>query len=485
MAIHTVSDPTLLQSKCWIAGDWVEAESGRTVEVMNPSTGERVGQVPSVSATDVRRAIDAAEAAGPSWSARTGKERAAILRAWYELIVSNKSDLARIMTAEQGKPLHEAEGEITYAANYVEWFAEEAKRLYGETIPGFRTDTRIMVIKQPIGVTAAITPWNFPAAMITRKAGPALAAGCTMIIKPASQTPLTALALCVLAERAGVPSGVLSCVTGSAREIGEELTANPKVRKLSFTGSTEVGKGLMRQCVGTVKRTSMELGGNAPFIVFDDADLDAAVDGAIASKFRNAGQTCVCANRFFVQSKVHDEFVRRFVERIGKLRVGDGFSAGTEIGPLINTSAVQSVEKMLTDAVTKGAEVLVGGQRHPMGGNYFMPTLVAKVKPDMDICRDEIFGPVAPIIGFETDEEVLRLSNDTPFGLAAYFYGRDIGRIFRAAERLEFGIVGINTGLVSTEVAPFGGMKESGHGREGSHYGMDDYVEVKYLCLSI
>ncbi len=426
----------------------------------------------------------ARDAQGP-WAALAAKERAAILRRWFELVTAATDDLALILTSEQGKPLAEARGEIAYAASYIEWFAEEAKRVYGDTIPGPTPDRRIIVLKQPVGVTAAITPWNFPAAMITRKIAPALAAGCAMVLKPASQTPLTALALAVLAERAGVPKGLLSVVTGSAREIGAELTANPIIRKLSFTGSTEVGKELMRQCAGTVKRTSMELGGNAPFIVFDDADLDAAVEGAIVSKYRNAGQTCVCANRLFVQAGVHDAFVRLLGERVAQLRVGHGTDAGVEIGPLIDEGAVAKVRELLEDARAKGAQVALGGKVHELGPNFFEPTIVTGTTRQMAFFDEEIFGPVAPIFRFETEEEVIALANDTPFGLASYFYGRDIGRVFRVAERLEYGMVGVNTGLISTEVAPFGGIKESGQGREGSKYGIEDYVELKYLCLQV
>ncbi|WP_424830220.1 NAD-dependent succinate-semialdehyde dehydrogenase [Ruegeria sp.] len=484
MTLH-LSDPSLLCSKALIGGQWQSASDGKTLSVTNPSTGAEVTTVPSVSAEEVRHAIDAAEAAQKDWAARTGKDRAAILRRWFELLRENREDLGRILTAEQGKPLAEAIGEIDYAASFIEWFGEEAKRVYGDTIPGHQPDKRIIVMKQPVGVTACVTPWNFPAAMITRKAGPALAAGCTMIIKPASQTPLSALALCVLAERAGVPAGVLSCVTGSARVIGAELTSNPTVRKLSFTGSTEVGKELIKQCADTVKRTSMELGGNAPFIVFDDANLDDAVEGAIASKYRNAGQTCVCANRFFVQAGIHDAFVEALTKRVKELRVGDGFGNGVQIGPMIDQPAVEKVEELLADAEARGGQTHVGGKRHTLGLSFFEPTIVTGVTPEFQIFNEEIFGPVAAIVKFRDPEEMYEMANDTPFGLAAYFFGQNLGRVWRTAEALDFGIVGINTGLISTEVAPFGGMKESGNGREGSKYGIEDYLEVKYLCLSV
>jgi len=469
----------------FIDGQWVDAADGKVLEVTNPSTGALVGTVPSVSAEEVRAAIDSAEKARHDWAAKTGKERAGILRRWFELLRENREDLGAILTAEQGKPLPEAIGEIDYAASFIEWFAEEAKRVYGDTIPGHQPDKRIVVIKQPVGVTAAVTPWNFPAAMITRKAGPALAAGCSMIIKPASQTPLSALALCVLAERAGVPAGILSCVTGSARVIGGELTSNPTVRKLSFTGSTEVGKELIKQCAGTVKRTSMELGGNAPFIVFDDADLDAAVEGAIASKYRNAGQTCVCANRFFVQEGIHDAFLARLTERVKELNVGDGFSDNVQIGPMIDQPAVEKVEERLEDATKRGAKTNVDGERHALGQRYFGPTVISGVTPEFQICNEEICGPVAALVKFSDPEEMYAMANDTQFGLAAYFYGQNLSRVWRTAEALDFGIVGVNTGIISTEVAPFGGMKESGNGREGSKYGIEDYLEIKYLCLSV
>ena len=485
MTFLTLKDPLLVRNQCFIGGEWQSADDGKVITVSNPANGTVVASVPKMGRLETKRAIDAAEQALVGWRSLSGKQRAVILRKWFELIMQNQDDLAAIMTAEQGKPLAESKGEIAYAASYVEWFGEEAKRVYGDTIPAPTSDKRIVVVKQPIGVCAAITPWNFPAAMITRKAGPALAAGCTMVIKPASQTPLSALALCVLAERAGVPKGVLSCVTGSAGEIGEELTSNPVVRKLSFTGSTDIGKVLMAQCARTVKRTSMELGGNAPFIVFDDADVDAAVKGAIASKYRNAGQTCVCTNRFLVQSGVHDAFVKRLTEVVSQLRVGDGFSEDIQIGPLIDDQAVINVDELVRDAVDRGGRVLTGGARHSLGHGFYQPTVIAAASPDSRIFAEEIFGPVAPVFRFETEEDAIKLANDTQFGLAAYFYGRDISRVWRVAEALEYGIVGINEGLISTEVAPFGGMKESGNGREGSKYGIDDYLEIKYMCMGV
>ncbi|MEH0295526.1 NAD-dependent succinate-semialdehyde dehydrogenase [Agrobacterium sp. CCNWLW71] len=485
MAVLTLKDRSLLRDKCFIGGEWRDGDDNRVIDVTNPATGSVVATVPRMGANETRRAIESAQEALAGWKALSGKQRAAILRKWFDLLIENQDDLAAIMTAEQGKPLAEAKGEIAYAASYIEWFGEEAKRVYGDTIPAPTSDKRIVVIKQPIGVCAAITPWNFPAAMITRKVGPALAAGCTTVIKPASQTPLSALALCVLAERAGVPKGVLSCVTGSASEIGGELTSNPIVRKLSFTGSTEIGKVLMAQCAQTVKRTSMELGGNAPFIVFDDADVEAAVKGAIASKYRNAGQTCVCANRFLVQSGIHDAFVKRLAEVVSALKVGNGFDADVQIGPLIDDKAVAKVEELVSDAVSHGGHILTGGHRHALGHSFFEPTVVANASPDAQIFAEEIFGPVAPVFRFNTEDEAIRLANNTQFGLAAYFYGRDIARVWRVAEALEYGIVGINEGLISTEVAPFGGVKESGNGREGSKYGMDDYLEIKYMCMGI
>lgn len=479
----TLKDSTLLRDACFVGGDWVAADGGGTIKVDNPATGAVVGSVPNMGAAETKRAIELANAALPAWRAKTAKERSVILRKWFDLMMANQDDLAAIMTAEQGKPLAESKGEIAYAASFIEWFAEEGKRIYGDTIPSFTADRRIVVLKQPIGVCAAITPWNFPAAMITRKVGPALAAGCTMVVKPASQTPLSALALAVLAERAGVPKGVLSVVTGSATAIGGEMTSNPIIRKVTFTGSTEIGKKLMEQSASTVKRTSMELGGNAPFIVFDDADIEAAVKGAMASKYRNAGQTCVCANRILAQEGVYDKFVKALSQAVSELKVGDGFESGVTIGPLINMAAVEKVEEHIADATAKGAKIAIGGKRHALGHSFYQPTVLTGTTPDMLIFREETFGPVAPVFKFTTEAEAIQLANDTEFGLAAYFYGRDIGRVWRVAEALEYGIVGINEGIISTEVAPFGGMKESGNGREGSKYGIEDYLEVKYLCM--
>jgi succinate-semialdehyde dehydrogenase/glutarate-semialdehyde dehydrogenase len=485
LASLKLADPKLLRNQCYIAGRWADADSGRTIAVTNPATGELLGTVPNLGAAETRRAIEAANAAWPAWRATTAKERSAILRKWAELMMANQEDLAVIMTAEQGKPLTESRGEIAYAASFIEWFAEEGRRVYGDTIPGHQPDKRIVVIKQPVGVCAAITPWNFPAAMITRKVGPALAAGCTMVSKPASATPFSALALAELAERAGVPKGVFSVVTGSAAAVGGEMTANPLVRKVTFTGSTEVGKVLLEQCARTVKETSMELGGNAPFIVFDDADLDAAADGAIASKYRNAGQTCVCANRILVQDTVYDAFAAKLADRVAKFKVGNGLEPGVTIGPLIDEAAVKKVEEHVSDALAKGAKVVTGGKRHSLGGLFFQPTILANVDPRMKVTKEETFGPVAPLFRFKTDDDAIRLANDTEFGLAAYFYARDLARVWRVAEGLESGIVGINTGLISTAEAPFGGVKESGLGREGSKYGIEDYLEVKYLCMSV
>jgi succinate-semialdehyde dehydrogenase/glutarate-semialdehyde dehydrogenase len=436
-----------------------------------------------MGAAETRRAIQAADKALPAWRARTGKERAAVLRKWYDLMIANTDDLAVLMTAEQGKPLAEAKGEVAYSASFIEWFAEEGKRVYGDTIPGHQRDKRIVVIKEPVGVCAAITPWNFPSAMIARKVGPALAAGCTMVCKPATSTPYSALAMAELAERAGVPAGVFNVVTGGSGAIGGELTSNPTIRKLTFTGSTEIGKELIRQCAGTVKKMSMELGGNAPFIVFDDADLDAAVEGAIASKYRNTGQTCVCANRFLVQDGIYDAFADKLAGAVKKLKVGDGLKGETHQGPLIDMKAVEKVEQHIADALAKGARVMVGGKRHPLGHSFFEPTILTDVTTQMAVAREETFGPVAPLFRFRTEDDAVQMANDTEFGLAAYFYSRDIGRVWRVAERVEYGIVGINTGIISTEVAPFGGMKESGFGREGSKYGIEDYLEVKYLCM--
>jgi succinate-semialdehyde dehydrogenase/glutarate-semialdehyde dehydrogenase len=478
-----LNDPKLFRQQGYIDGAWVGAGNRATIEVTNPATGEVLGTVPNMGAEETRAAIDAADAAWPAWRAMTAKERAAILRRWNDLMLANQDDLARLMTAEQGKPLAEAKGEVAYAASFIEWFAEEGKRIYGDTIPGHQRDKRIIVLKEPIGVCAAITPWNFPAAMITRKAGPALAAGCVMVVKPATSTPYSALAMAELAERAGVPKGVFNVVTGSAKAIGGEMTGNPKVRKLTFTGSTEVGKQLMAQCAATVKKTSMELGGNAPFMVFDDADLDAAVEGAIASKYRNTGQTCVCANRLLVHDKVYDAFTEKLKVAVAKLKVGDGLKGETQQGPLIDMKAVEKVEEHIADAVAKGAKVVTGGKRHALGGSFFEPTILTDVTSAMQVAREETFGPVAPLFRFKTEDEAIRMANDTEFGLAAYFYSRDIGRIWRVSEKIEYGIVGINTGLISTEVAPFGGVKESGIGREGSKYGIEDYLEVKYLCM--
>jgi succinate-semialdehyde dehydrogenase/glutarate-semialdehyde dehydrogenase len=478
-----IKDGALLKQQANIGGAWCDADSGARVDILNPANGERVGSVPVMGAAETRRAIDAAAAALPAWRAKLPKERAQILRRWAELMHANADDLATLMTAEQGKPLAEARGEVVYAASFFEWFAEEARRVYGEVIPTFATDRRVMTLRQPIGVTAAITPWNFPAAMITRKAGAALAAGCTMIVKPAPQTPFSALALVELALRAGLPAGVLNVVTGDAEAIGGELTSNPIVRKLSFTGSTAVGKKLMAQCAGTVKKLSLELGGNAPFIVFEDADLDAAVQGAIASKYRNTGQTCVCANRIYVQSGVYDAFANKLAQAVAKLRVGDGLKGATEQGPLIDARAVAKVESHIADAVAKGAKVVLGGKRHALGGNFFEPTIITGVTPEMRVAREETFGPVAPLFRFDSEADAIRMANDTEFGLAAYFFTRDLARSWRVQEALDYGLVGVNTGLISTEVAPFGGMKESGIGREGGRQGLLDYTEIKYVCV--
>ena len=478
-----LADSSLFRQQCYVDGDWIDADGGDTVEVSNPATGEILGTVPNLGVAETRRAIEAASEAFPEWAARTAKDRAAILRRWHDLMLANVEDLAYLMTAEQGKPLAEAKGEVAYAASFIEWFAEEGKRVYGDVIPGHQPDKRIVVLRQPVGVVAAITPWNFPAAMITRKSGPALAAGCTFVCKPATQTPYSALAMAELAHRAGVPKGVFSVVTGSATAIGGEMTSNPRVRKLTFTGSTEIGKKLMQQCAGTLKKVSLELGGNAPFIVFDDADLDAAVQGAIASKYRNTGQTCVCANRLLVQEGVYDAFVARLAEAVGKLRVGDGLKGPTEQGPLIDEKAVAKVEEHIADALAKGGRIALGGKRHALGGTFFEPTIVTHVTPEMLVAREETFGPIAPIFGFADEQQAIRMANDTEFGLASYFYTRDLARAWRVAEGLEYGIVGLNTGLISTEVAPFGGVKESGIGREGSKYGILDYTELKYLCI--
>jgi len=480
-----LQDAKLFRQACYVDGSWIDRASAGAIDVDNPATGEIIGSVPRFGRAETRAAIDAAARAFPAWRKKTAKERAAVLRRWFDLMMANQDDLARLMTIEQGKPISESRGEVAYAASFLEWFGEEAKRVYGDTIPAHQADKRIVVIKEPIGVVACITPWNFPLAMITRKAGPAIASGCSVVLKPASQTPFSALALAELAERAGVPKGVFNVITGSATEIGGELTSNPIVRKLSFTGSTEIGKVLMAQCASTVKKLSLELGGNAPFIVFDDADLDAAVEGAIQSKYRNTGQTCVCANRLLVQASVHDTFAAKLAAAVAKLSPAPGLDAGATQGPLIDDRAVEKVESHIADAKAKGAQVLVGGKRHARGGRFFEPTILTGVTPAMAVAREETFGPVAPIFRFETENEAIALANATEFGLAAYFYGRDIGRIWRVAEALEYGIVGINTGLISTEVAPFGGVKESGLGREGSKYGIEEFVEIKYLCLGL
>lgn len=478
-----LNDPTLLQQFAYLDGQWVSADSGATLPVTNPATGALLGSVPNMGAAETRRAIAAAAAAMPAWAAKTAKERATILRRWHDLMMANQEDLAVLMTAEQGKPLAEARGEIAYAASFIEWFAEEGKRLYGEIIPGHQPDKRIVVLRQPVGVVAAITPWNFPAAMITRKVGPALAAGCPIIVKPDPQTPFSALAMAVLAERAGLPKGLLSVVTGSATEIGGEMTSNATVRKVTFTGSTAVGIKLMTQSAPQLKKLSLELGGNAPFIVFNDGDLDAAVQGAMASKYRNTGQTCVCANRLLVQSGVYEAFTEKLIAAVRGLRVGDGLAGPTDQGPLINEKAVVKVEQHVADAVAKGATVALGGKRHALGGTYYEPTILTNVTPDMLVAREETFGPLAPLFRFETEAEAIAMANDTEFGLAAYFYTRDLARSWRVSEALEYGIVGLNTGIISTEVAPFGGMKASGFGREGSRHGILDYTELKYVCM--
>jgi succinate-semialdehyde dehydrogenase / glutarate-semialdehyde dehydrogenase len=480
LALH---DSALFRQQCYIEGRWVDAASSAKRDVTNPATGSTIGTVPTMGAAETRRAIEAADKAWPAWRSKTAKERSAIMRKWAELQLAHVEDLALIMTTEQGKPLAEARGEVTIGAGYTEWFAEEARRVYGDVIPTISNDRRLLAIKQPVGVCAAITPWNFPSSMITRKVSPALAAGCTVVIKPAEATPYSALALGVLAERAGFPPGVLNIVTGNAKAIGGEMTANPLVRKLSFTGSTEVGRLLMQQVAPTVKKISLELGGNAPFIVFDDADLDAAAEGAIISKYRNTGQTCVCANRLFVQDKVYDAFASKLAEKVRALKVGVGTEPGITQGPLINKAALDKVEEHVADATANGARIVTGGKRHALGGTFYEPTVLADVTPAMKIFSEETFGPVAPLIRFSNDAEVIELANRTEFGLASYFYSRDIGRIWRVAEALEYGMVGVNTGLITTEVAPFGGVKQSGLGREGSKYGIDEYVEIKYVCL--
>ena len=478
-----LADKSLLKQLCYIDGKWVGADSARTFAVTNPATGEPLAVVPDAGAAETRRAIEAARVAQPGWRARTAGERAKILRRWYELLLANQEDLARLMTAEQGKPLAEARGEIAYAASFIEWFAEEGKRIYGDMIPPHNADKRVLVAKEPIGVCAAITPWNFPAAMITRKVGPALAAGCTIVLKPAEATPLSALALAELAERAGVPKGVFNILTGDPVAIGGELCANPTVRKLSFTGSTEVGRILMQQCAPTIKKLSLELGGNAPFIVFDDADLDAAVQGAMLSKYRNTGQTCVCANRLLVQEGIHDACVEKLAAAVAALRVGNGVEDGVTQGPLIDDAAITKVEELVADARDKGARIVCGGRRHSLGKTYYEPTILTGVTPEMRIADEEVFGPVAPVFTFTTEADAVAMANDTDCGLASYFYTENLARSFRVASALEYGMVGINTGLISTEVAPFGGMKSSGLGREGSRYGIEDYVEIKYICI--
>jgi succinate-semialdehyde dehydrogenase/glutarate-semialdehyde dehydrogenase len=481
----TLNYPALLKTGCGLlAGEWVSADSNQTFAVHDPATGEEIAQVPLMGRAETERAIVAAQVAQNQWKKLTAKVRAAHLKRWFDLMILHQEDLAKILTLEQGKPLAEARGEIAYGASFVEWFAEEAKRVYGETIPSPLNDRRLLVIKQPIGVTAAITPWNFPNAMITRKVAPALAAGCSMIIKPAEQTPLSAFALGVLAIEAGIPAGVLQIITGNAKEIGAVLCASPVVTKLSFTGSTEVGRILMRQCADTVKKLSLELGGNAPFIVFDDADLDAAVDGALASKFRNAGQTCVCANRLFVQDAVFDSFSSKLAAKVAQLQVGSGMQEGVTQGPLIDQAAVDKVKSHVADAVQKGAKLIQGGKPHALGGLFFEPTVLADVSTDALIFKEETFGPVAPLFRFKTDDEVIALANNTEFGLASYFFSRDVGRIWRVAEALDYGMVGVNTGAISNEVAPFGGVKQSGLGREGSHHGIDEYLEMKYICMA-
>jgi succinate-semialdehyde dehydrogenase/glutarate-semialdehyde dehydrogenase len=478
-----LNNPQLMRHQAFIDGEWLAADNEATITVVNPSTGTTIGKVPRMGKAETRRAIEASERALPAWRELSAKVRANALRRWYELIIDNQHDLAHIMTLEQGKPLPEALGEIVFGASYIEWYAEEAKRVYGDLIPG-ATDKRLLVIKQPVGVCAAITPWNFPSAMITRKAGPALAAGCTMVIKPASQTPFSALALVYLAEQAGIPKGVLSVVTGAAAEIAEELTSNPAVRKISFTGSTEIGRQIMEKCAHDIKKVSLELGGNAPFIVFEDADLDAAVDGALASKFRNAGQTCVCANRLYVHDKVYDAFVDKLASAVGALKVGDGFTDGVTLGPLIDGKAVAKVREHIDDALAKGAKVVQGGGAHAQGENFFEPTILVDVPDNARVAKEETFGPLAPVFRFFDDAEVIAKANDTEFGLAAYFYTANLSRVFRVGEALEYGIVGVNTGIISSEAAPFGGVKASGVGREGSKYGLEDYLEIKYLCLA-
>ncbi|WP_377292477.1 NADP-dependent succinate-semialdehyde dehydrogenase [Rhizobium sp. SG2393] len=478
-----LKDPTLLRQAALVGGRWIEADAASGIAVTNPATGETIGHVPKLGAAETREAIEAARNAQKGWAARTAKERSGILRKWFDLMIENKEDLGRILTAEQGKPLAEAMSEIVYGASFIEWFAEEARRLYGDLIPGHQPDKRIMVMKQPIGVVAAITPWNFPNAMITRKAGPAFAAGCAMVLKPASQTPFSAIALGVLAERAGLPAGLFSVITGSASAIGGEMTSNPTVRKLTFTGSTEIGAELYKQCAPTIKKLGLELGGNAPFIVFDDADLDAAVEGALIAKFRNNGQTCVCANRLYVQDGVYEAFADKLAKAVGKLKTGNGFDEGVILGPLIDENALEKVEEHVNDAVSKGGRVIQGGKRHSLGGTFFEATVIADVTKAMAVAREETFGPVAPLFRFKDEADVIEQANDTEFGLASYFYAKDLARVFRVAEALEYGMVGVNTGLISTAEAPFGGVKLSGLGREGSRYGLEEFTEIKYVCL--
>ncbi len=480
-----LNDTSLFRQQAYVNGKWIDADDGKTFDVINPATNEVIGNVPDLGAVETKRAIEAANNAWPAWKAKTAAERSAILEDWFDLIMENQQDLAALMTLEQGKSVAESTGEIAYGASFIKWFAEECKRVYGDTIPSKNSDQRIIVTKEPIGVCAAITPWNFPNAMITRKAAPAFGAGCPMVVKPAEATPFSALALAVLAERAGFPAGIFSVVTASqGKDVGEEMTTNPIVRKVTFTGSTAVGKILMKQCSSTLKKMSLELGGNAPFIVFEDADLDAAVEGLMVSKYRNSGQTCVCTNRTLVHESVYDEFASKLAVKVGELKVGDGFAEGVNQGPLINMAAVEKVENHISDAVEKGAKVLVGGKRHALGKTFFEPTLLANVTTDMKVTYEETFGPVAPLFSFKTEEEAIKMANDTEFGLAAYFFTRDIGRSWRVSEALEYGMVGVNSGLISTEVAPFGGVKESGLGREGSKFGLDEYLEIKYICMA-
>ncbi|MCC4243842.1 NAD-dependent succinate-semialdehyde dehydrogenase [Stappia indica] len=477
-----LKDPSLLKTQAYVNGRWIDGE--KTFPVYNPATGELVANVTDLGPSDVAGAVDAAHAAQPAWAAKTGKERAAVLRRWFDLMVENADDLATILTAEMGKPLAEARGEILYGASFIEWFAEEAKRIYGETIPGHQADKRIVVIRQPVGVVGSITPWNFPNAMIARKVAPALAVGCSFVARPAELTPLSAIAMAVLAERAGVPAGIFNVLPSSdSAGVGQELCANPKVAKITFTGSTRVGRILMKQCADTIKKMSLELGGNAPFIVFDDADLDAAVEGALIAKYRNGGQTCVCANRIYVQSGIYDAFAAKLAEKVRGMKIGNGFEEGVTVGPLISEAALKKVEEHVSDALAKGARVLEGGKRAEQGGTFYRPTVLADVTTDMKVAREETFGPVAPLFRFEDEAEAVAMANDTEFGLASYFYSKDLARVWRVAEALESGMVGINTGLISTEVAPFGGIKQSGLGREGSRHGVEDYLELKYLCM--